>query len=74
MVSADSSRSASLVWVVRGLCGLLGLAGLAGPGPLRVGASVDAVRGRRGCCLAHRDRIGGGLLPLLATTRTPPTV
>src|SRR6266699_3660036 len=30
MVSADSSRAASLAWVVRGLCGLLGLAGLAG--------------------------------------------
>src|SRR6266566_3625336 len=30
MVRADSSRAASLAWVVRGLCGLLGLAGLAG--------------------------------------------
>jgi hypothetical protein len=30
MARADSSRPASLAWVVRGLCGLLGLAGLAG--------------------------------------------
>src|SRR5258708_24812882 len=77
MVRADSSRAASLAWVVRGLCGLLGLAGLAGLAlsgssrvstPFAAGEAAASLIVIASAVVLFRsaggsDRPGAGLLP-----------